>query len=176
MDISLNLKSAHKITDDFERKIKEEISSIKRITTHIETELDIESSIGHERTVDQSHLEKIKSIALSVEGVSECKDIGMVYVGKELHITLTIKLNLNHKSESKGKPNDVTGVNSDDDDVMSIGRTYRKNDKSTILVIPNELAKRLQIENSMVSMYLLDDYDDNKHLVVSKNYKEIVID
>jgi len=94
IDSMLDLKTAHDIVDDFERKIKEEISSIKNITTHIETEADIESSIGKEETtIDQSFINKIKNIALSVDGVSDCKDIALVFAGKEVHITLTIKLN-----------------------------------------------------------------------------------
>ncbi len=94
IDSILDLKTAHDIVDDFERKIKEEISSIKNITTHIETEADIESSIGKEETIiDQSFINKIKNIALSVDGVSDCKDIALVFAGNEVHITLTIKLN-----------------------------------------------------------------------------------
>lgn len=56
------------------------------------------------------------------------------------------------------------------------GKTFRNEDKSTLLAIPNELAKRLQIENSKVSMLLSYDFDGNKHLAVSKYHKEIVID
>ena len=94
IDSMLDLKTAHDIVDDFERKIKEEISSIKNITTHIETEADIESSIGKEETIiDQSFINKIKNIALSVDGVSDCKDIALVFAGNEVHITLTVKLN-----------------------------------------------------------------------------------
>jgi divalent metal cation (Fe/Co/Zn/Cd) transporter len=94
IDSMLDLKTAHDIIDDFERKIKEEISSIKNITTHIETEVDIESYIGKEETtIDQSFINKIKNIALSVDGVSDCKDIALVFAGNEVHITLTIKLN-----------------------------------------------------------------------------------
>ena len=59
--------------------------------------------------------------------------------------------------------------------VTVIGRTYR-GDESTLLVIPNELAKNLQIENSKVSLLLLNDFDGNKHLVVTKFQKEIVIE
>jgi divalent metal cation (Fe/Co/Zn/Cd) transporter len=93
IDSKLDLNTAHDIVDDFERKIKQEISSIKNITTHIETEVDIESSIGKEETLDQKLTNKIKSIALSVDGVSDCKDIALVFAGNEVHITLTIKLN-----------------------------------------------------------------------------------
>ncbi|MGN6821232.1 MAG: cation diffusion facilitator family transporter [Candidatus Nitrosocosmicus sp.] len=93
IDSNLDLNTAHDIVDDFERKIKEDISSIKNITTHIETEVDIESTIGKEEIIDQHLTNKIKSIALSVDGVSDCKDIALVFAGNEVHITLTIKLN-----------------------------------------------------------------------------------
>jgi cation diffusion facilitator family transporter len=93
IDSMLDLKTAHDIIDDFERKIKEDIASIKNITTHIETEIDIENSIGKEEKTDQSFTNKIKDIALSVNGVSDCKDIALVFAGNEVHITLTIKLN-----------------------------------------------------------------------------------
>jgi cation diffusion facilitator family transporter len=93
IDSNLDLNTAHDIVDDFERKIKEDILSIKNITTHIETEVDIESTIGKEEIIDQQLTNKIKSIALSVDGVSDCKDIALVFAGNEVHITLTIKLN-----------------------------------------------------------------------------------
>ncbi|GKS61621.1 hypothetical protein YTPLAS21_10790 [Candidatus Nitrosocosmicus sp.] len=47
---------------------------------------------------------------------------------------------------------------------------------STALVIPNEFAKELQIENSKVSMSLIKDLHGNKHLLVSKAYVEIVLE
>lgn len=59
-----------------------------------------------------------------------------------------------------------------------IGKTIQDiNDgNSTALVIPEEFAKELNIENSKVSMTLIKDLDGNKHLLVSKAYIEIVID
>ncbi|MDP8907434.1 MAG: hypothetical protein M3M88_07930 [Thermoproteota archaeon] len=63
-----------------------------------------------------------------------------------------------------------------DDGPVLIGRTYRNDDKSTLLIIPVDLAKHLQIENSKVSMSLLDDCDGDKHLVITKFYNEIVMD
>jgi hypothetical protein len=47
------------------------------------------------------------------------------------------------------------------------GRTYRDDDESTLYVIPADLAKSLQIENSKVSMSPLDDFRGNRLLVVS---------
>ena len=129
IDSMLDLKTAHDIVDDFERKIKEEISSIKNITTHIETEADIESSIGKEETIiDQSFINKIKNIALSVDGVSDCKDIALVFAGNEVHITLTIKLNsLYIKADSD--------VNKDD---------FNNNKNKLSVVLAHKIATNLQ--------------------------------
>jgi cation diffusion facilitator family transporter len=104
-DSNMDLKTAHDIIDDFERKIQKEISSIKTITTHIETEADIESSIGKEEKTDQLFLDKIKNIALSVNGVSDCKDVILVFAENEMHITLTIKLNPSYLKEDKNNKN-----------------------------------------------------------------------
>ncbi|MGD9673685.1 MAG: hypothetical protein AB7U98_09430 [Candidatus Nitrosocosmicus sp.] len=59
-----------------------------------------------------------------------------------------------------------------------IGKTIQDiNDgNSTALVIPKEFAKELNIQNSKVSMSIIDDLDGNKHLLVSKAYVEIVIE
>ncbi|MEJ7642736.1 MAG: hypothetical protein WKF36_11190 [Candidatus Nitrosocosmicus sp.] len=58
-----------------------------------------------------------------------------------------------------------------------IGKTIRDNDNSsTVLIIPKEFAKELGIENSKVSMSLLDDFQGNRHLIVTKFYKDIVIE
>jgi len=59
-----------------------------------------------------------------------------------------------------------------------IGKTIQDiNDgNSTALIIPQEFAKELQIENSKVSMSLIEDLDGNKHLLVSKAYIEIVLE
>jgi cation diffusion facilitator family transporter len=92
IDSTLNLKTAHNIVDDFERKIQDEISAIRDITTHMETEVDIEKSVGKEEKTDQSFYDRIKNIALSVNGVSDCKNVALVFAGNEVHITLTIKL------------------------------------------------------------------------------------
>ncbi len=58
-----------------------------------------------------------------------------------------------------------------------IGRTYRNDyDGSTGLSIPKEFAKALDIESSKVSMSIMDDFEENKHLVVTKHHTEIIID
>lgn len=44
------------------------------------------------------------------------------------------------------------------------------------MIIPEEFAKALGIEKSKVSMSLLNDFGGNRYLVVSKYFKEIVID
>ncbi|WP_161486250.1 cation diffusion facilitator family transporter [Candidatus Nitrosocosmicus hydrocola] len=130
MDDKLEFKIAHSVVDKFEKKIKTEIPNIVRVTTHIETDLDVESSVGQEESADQHFLDTIKNTALSVKGVSDCNDISLVYVKEELHITLTIKINPNHiqteeenlndnkisyndnnsnsNGDSKHKPNDIS--------------------------------------------------------------------
>ncbi len=112
------------------KKIKTEIPNIVRVTTHIETDLDVESSVGQEEFADQHFLDSIKNTALSVKGVSDCNDISLVYVKEELHITLTIKIspkhirteeenlndnkiadnerNSNNNNDSNNKPNDIS--------------------------------------------------------------------
>jgi cation diffusion facilitator family transporter len=102
MDDKLEFKIAHSVVDDFEKKIKTEIPNIIRVTTHIETDLDVESSVGQEEFADKHFLDKIREIALSVKGVSNCNDISLVYVKEELHITLTIKINPNHVKSIEG--------------------------------------------------------------------------
>ncbi|MGD9534518.1 MAG: hypothetical protein AB7V56_12215 [Candidatus Nitrosocosmicus sp.] len=47
---------------------------------------------------------------------------------------------------------------------------------STALVISKEFAKELQIENSNMSMSLIQDMDGNKHLLVPKAYVVIVLE
>ena len=56
--------------------------------------------------------------------------------------------------------------NDDDNNVTFNGRTQpNENDNSTSLIIPLELAKELDIENSKVLISLLYDYEGNKHLL-----------
>lgn len=62
-----------------------------------------------------------------------------------------------------------------DGNSILIGRTYSNPDNSLTLTIPKEFAKGSGIENSKVTMFLLDDFEGNRHLVVSKFHKEIVI-
>lgn len=59
--------------------------------------------------------------------------------------------------------------------VTFIGRTYRNDDQTTSLMIPTDLAKDLQIENSKVSISIIDGLDGNRHLLVSKYCSEILI-
>ena len=58
----------------------------------IETEVDENIPVGTEKPVDKSLLNTIRNLALSVETVKECKDIGMISVNDELHKTHTIKI------------------------------------------------------------------------------------
>ncbi len=160
MDNSLGLKEAHSIIDDFEKKVKEEIPSVQCITTHIETELDIESNIGHEEIADQSYLEKIKKIALSVNGVTECRDIALMYVGTDLHITMTIKLNLNYSDKRiKKEPRNIGYFNDDynkrrnnDGSSISIEKAHEITTIVQNLVIENTGAKRVIVHAEPASI------------------------
>ena len=92
MDGNLDLKKAHDIIDKFEKNAKDKIPEIGNITTHIETEVNENVLIGTEKIIDKSHAEKIRNLALSVQDVTECKDIGSIIVNDEMHITMTIKI------------------------------------------------------------------------------------
>jgi cation diffusion facilitator family transporter len=94
MDDNLSFGDAHEIIDTFEQKIKNELPFIKQITTHIEIENDVDSTLGFEdeQQTDSHLVNEIKNAALSVNGVRDCKDIALVNVGSDLHITLTIKI------------------------------------------------------------------------------------
>jgi cation diffusion facilitator family transporter len=87
----LDLKSAHDITESFEQRIKTEIPQVKDITTHIEIEsTDDADLIGVEKKASTSYSENIRKLSLQVNGVIDCKDIGIVEVNNEQHVTLTI--------------------------------------------------------------------------------------
>jgi len=92
MDGNLDLKKAHDIIDKFEKDVKDKISEIRNITTHIETESNENIPVRTEKVIDKPHAEKIRNLALSIQGVTECKDIGSIIVNDELHITMTIKI------------------------------------------------------------------------------------
>jgi hypothetical protein len=69
--------------------------------------------------------------------------------------------------------------NDDDDDyVPLIGKTIKIDDHnySTTLIIPPKFAKALGIENSKVSMAVLEDCDGDKHLLVTKYHREIILE
>jgi divalent metal cation (Fe/Co/Zn/Cd) transporter len=92
MNEGLDLKNAHTIIDSFENRIKNEIPGIYQITTHIETESDAYQVIGTEKKPTKYDVENIKKLALSVDAVIDCKDIGIVDINSQQHITLTIKV------------------------------------------------------------------------------------
>lgn len=145
MDSSLDFKTAHNVIDDFENKIKQQIQIIKRITTHMETELDIESSVGHEESIDPEFLKKIENITLSVEGVVECKDISLVYIGNNLHITLTIIIN--SSLISKGNEN-----------VEENNATYKKKDNNLSIEKAHEIStivQNLLLESTAASRVII---------------------
>jgi cation diffusion facilitator family transporter len=143
MDDKLSFKIAHGVVDDFEKKIKEEVQNIKRITTHIETDLDIESSVGREEMADQTFLERIKEMALSIEGVSDCDEISLVYVKNELHITLTIKINpLSIKSDDRSSDS-IPSSSSNPDDSLSVEKAHDISTQVQNLLLENTNAARV---------------------------------
>ena len=101
VDSGLDLRTAHNIIEIFESKVKEEIPNIKNITTHIEFETEQEKIIGIEKEVNPFHIEKIRKSCFKIKGVVDCKDIGIVDMGGEQHITLTIKI-------QSSNPNNLT--------------------------------------------------------------------
>jgi cation diffusion facilitator family transporter len=92
MDRDLDLKTAHGIIDSFEIRLKEVVPELRDITTHIETETSEHVSMGTEKKPAIGYLESIRNATLSIPGVVDCKDIGIVYVNDEQHITLSIKI------------------------------------------------------------------------------------
>jgi cation diffusion facilitator family transporter len=92
VDSSLDLMTAHDIVDIFEKQVKDQIPQICNITAHIETETSKNVEIGTQKRTNQSYMENIRKIALSVDRVADCKDIGVVDINGELHITLVIRI------------------------------------------------------------------------------------
>jgi len=101
---NLDLKTAHDIAEAFEQRIKAEIPQVKDITTHIEIESTEESDvIGVEKKASGSYIDRIRKLSMQINGVQDCKDIGIVEVSNEQHITLTIVI-----KDKVGK--DVTSI------------------------------------------------------------------
>jgi divalent metal cation (Fe/Co/Zn/Cd) transporter len=92
VDSSLDLITAHDIIDNFEKQVKEQIPEISNITAHIETETTENVDMGTQKSASRSYMENIRRIALSVDRVVDCMDIGVVDINGELHITLVIKI------------------------------------------------------------------------------------
>ncbi len=92
MDEGLDLEGAHDIIDSFEMRLKKEIPELREITTHIETETTVHAVTGTEKKPNRQDVEKIRNLALSVDGVVGCEDIRIVDFDGEQHITLTIKV------------------------------------------------------------------------------------
>lgn len=92
LDSSLDLMTAHNIVDLFENQVKQSIPQISNITAHIETETSKNVEIGKQKRINQSYVENIRKIALSADRVADCKDISVVDINGELHITLVIKI------------------------------------------------------------------------------------
>jgi cation diffusion facilitator family transporter len=92
MDVNLDLNTAHKVIDTFEKRLKDEIPLIGKATTHIETEISEHLAIGTQKKINQPYMEKIRNLALSFDRVVDCSDIGIVDINGERHITLTVKI------------------------------------------------------------------------------------
>ena len=92
VDSGLDLRAAHDIIETFESKVKNDIPLIQNITTHIEFETEEIKKIGIEKEVNSLYLEKIRKSCFKIEGVVDCKDIGIVDMDGDQHITLTITI------------------------------------------------------------------------------------
>lgn len=90
MDERLDLRTAHEIIDSFEKKLTDEIPEIQKVTTHQEVETDERVAIGAEQIPDEVQVEKIRKLVLSVENVRDCRDIAIITIKGEQHVTLTI--------------------------------------------------------------------------------------
>jgi len=101
MNPELDLNAAHAIIESFEIRLKNEIPQIRNVTTHIEIEAsDDVSIVGIEKTLSRSYTEQIRKIALSVDRVNDCKDVSVVDVNGEQHITLTISIKARMENDS----------------------------------------------------------------------------
>lgn len=101
MNPELDLNTAHAIIESFEIRLKNEIPQIRNVTTHIEIEAsDDVSIIGIEKTSSRSYTEQIRKMALSVDRVNDCKDVSVVDVNGEQHITLTISIKAGMENDS----------------------------------------------------------------------------
>lgn len=92
VDSGLDLKAAHNIIESFESQVRKEIPVIQHITTHIEFETEEIKTIGIEKEVNSSYIEKIRKSCFKIKGVVDCKDIGIVDMDGVQHITLTITI------------------------------------------------------------------------------------
>lgn len=90
MDGKLDFGRAHAIIDRFEKRVMEEIPEIGKVTTHEEVERDEEEAIGSEQVLDRAFFAKTRRLALSVPRVRQCRDVAVIDVKGEHHITLTI--------------------------------------------------------------------------------------
>jgi cation diffusion facilitator family transporter len=92
VDGGLDLRAAHNIIETFESKVRNDIPLIQQITTHIEFETEEIKKIGIEKEVNSSYLANIRKSCFKIEGVVDCKDIGIVDMDGDQHITLTITI------------------------------------------------------------------------------------
>jgi hypothetical protein len=69
-------------------------------------------------------------------------------------------------------------INSEDNmPLVLYSRTYSSDsdNDATVLTVPKEFAKELDIENCKISITVLHDFKGRKYLLVSKYHKEIII-
>jgi divalent metal cation (Fe/Co/Zn/Cd) transporter len=86
-------------------------------------------------------------MALSIEGVSDCDEISLVYVKNELHITLTIKINpLPIKSDTRSFdliPSSPSPPPSTPDDSLSVEKAHDISTQVQNLLLENTNASRV---------------------------------
>lgn len=59
--------------------------------------------------------------------------------------------------------------------VTLIGKTYRNDNDSLSLTIPKEFAKELELGDSKVLMSVVENFDGERCLLITKLYREILI-
>ncbi len=64
--------------------------------------------------------------------------------------------------------------NGNGDGAILIGKTIRDTDNNlTALIIPKKFTKKLNIENSNVSISLVNNYEGNIHLLISNTIEKL---
>ena len=85
---------------------------------------------------------------MSVKGVSDCKDVALVFAGNEIHITLTIKLNHSFVKMGDNNNNDNDNVSKDPIsrvDELSVVTAHQIATDIQNLILKNTAASRVII-------------------------------